>query len=321
MEKNHNKMKNIYNLNRCFAGKIFVVTLATLLIFTAYSAANIQNPESMTLLKNQGKSIVWDVTIQCNNPGGQNDYVVFGEAPDAHDGPPADSYDVVKPPAPQPSYIRAWFNDNLTVPFNTLWKDYRHYPASYKVWNLTVQWMPSSGSSPTTITLSWNTAEVDESEYTTVNLCTEAGGILQNMLVNSTYIFSCPAYVPQNFKIFCTVGGNTPPVFSSPSPANGSTGNLLSLSWSIPINDPEGDQFSWTIQCSNGQTNSGTGATNGTKSLALTGLTYSTTYKVWVNATDPTGSGLYTRKWYYLYHKSKSSASVWITNPCKWFDQ
>jgi hypothetical protein len=28
-------------------------------------------------------SIVWDVTLSCTNLGGQNDYVVFGEAPDA----------------------------------------------------------------------------------------------------------------------------------------------------------------------------------------------------------------------------------------------
>jgi hypothetical protein len=91
---------------------------------------------------------------------------------------------------------------------------------------------------------------------------------------------------------------NQPPVFGSPTPSNGSTNQPLSLTWSIPINDPEGDLFSWTIQCSNGQTNSGTGASNGTKSLALSGLAYSTTYKVWVNATDPTGSGLYTRRWY-----------------------
>jgi hypothetical protein len=89
-----------------------------------------------------------------------------------------------------------------------------------------------------------------------------------------------------------------PPVFGTPSPTNGSTNNPLSLTWSIPINDPEGDMFSWTIQCNNGQTNSDTGASNGTKSLALSGLAYSTTYKVWVNATDPGGSGLYTRRWY-----------------------
>jgi hypothetical protein len=95
-----------------------------------------------------------------------------------------------------------------------------------------------------------------------------------------------------------TTKASTPPVFGTPSPLNGSTGNPSSFTWSIPINDPEGDLFSWTIQCSSGQTNSATGATNGTKTLSLTGLPYSTTYKVWVNATDPGGSGLYTRRWY-----------------------
>ena len=91
---------------------------------------------------------------------------------------------------------------------------------------------------------------------------------------------------------------NSPPVFGTPSPANGSSGNPLSFTWSIPINDPDSNTFSWSIQCSNGQTNSGTGATNGTKTLSLSGLTLSTTYTIWVNATDPGGSGLYTRKWY-----------------------
>jgi hypothetical protein len=93
-------------------------------------------------------------------------------------------------------------------------------------------------------------------------------------------------------------GGNQPPIFGTPTPINASANNLISFTWSIPINDPEGNTFEWTIQCSNGQVNSGTGASNGTKSLSLTGLGYSTAYKVWVNATDPTGSGLYTRRWY-----------------------
>ena len=65
---------------------------------------------------------------------------------------------------------------------------------------------------------------------------------------------------------------NLPPIFVLPSPVNGSTNNPLSFTWNIPINDPEGNLFSWTIQCSNGQTNSGTGASNGTKTLALSGL-------------------------------------------------
>jgi hypothetical protein len=108
-----------------------------------------------------------------------------------------------------------------------------------------------------------------------------------NLWTNKTYHFTTQAPPV-----------NDPPLITNPIPANSSTNNPLSLTWSISINDPEGDPFSWTIQCNNGQTNSGTTESNGTKSIALSGLTYSTTYTIWVNATDPTGSGLYTRQWY-----------------------
>jgi hypothetical protein len=91
---------------------------------------------------------------------------------------------------------------------------------------------------------------------------------------------------------------NMPPIFGTPTPANGSTNKPLTLPWNIPINDPNGDPITWTIQCSNGQTKTKTGVTNGTRQITLTGLAYSTTYKVWVNATDPTGSNQYTRRWY-----------------------
>jgi hypothetical protein len=98
-------------------------------------------------------------------------------------------------------------------------------------------------------------------------------------------------------------GGNQPPVFGTPTPSNGSTNNSLSFTWSIPIGDPEGNIFSWTIQCSNGQTNNEFDAINWTKTLVVSGLASSTMYTVWVNATDPygsglCGSGLYTRKVY-----------------------
>jgi hypothetical protein len=97
---------------------------------------------------------------------------------------------------------------------------------------------------------------------------------------------------------------NLPPVFGVPSPANNSVNQPLSLTWSIPINDPEGNLFSWTIQCSNGQTTSGSGASNGTKTLSLSGLVHGTMYKVWVNATDPGGSDAFTRKWYLFTTKT-----------------
>jgi len=265
-------------------------------MYNVFSVVNTQDSTTITALKNHGRSIIWDVTLTFNEPGGGYDYTVFGEAPDAHDGPPADSYDVTKPPAPIPPYVRAWFDDNLPAPYNKLWKDYRHYPGTMKVWNLSVQWVPSDGDYPTTVTISWDPTLFDDSEYTVVTLCTNLGVPLKDMLLYNTYIFTCPADTPQSFKIICLV--NHPPAFGTPIPANGSTGNPLSFTWSIPINDPEGNTFSWTIQCNNGQTNSGSGAANGTKTLALSGLAYSTTYKVWVNATDPTGSGLWTRRWF-----------------------
>jgi hypothetical protein len=103
---------------------------------------------------------------------------------------------------------------------------------------------------------------------------------------------------------------NSPPVFGTPTPANGSVGNPLSFTWSIPIDDPDSDTFSWSIHCSNGLTSSGTSATNGTKTLALSELALSTTYTVWVNATDPGGSGLYTRKWYTFTTLSDSTPPI-----------
>jgi len=111
--------------------------------------------------------------------------------------------------------------------------------------------------------------------------------------------------------------GNQPPVFGTPTPSNGSANNPLSFIWSIPVSDPEGNIFSWTIQCSNGQTNSMSDAVNWTKTLALSDLVSSITYTVWVNATDPYGSDLYTRKWYTFTTKQVPAMNVIITKPLK----
>jgi hypothetical protein len=109
---------------------------------------------------------------------------------------------------------------------------------------------------------------------------------------------------------FTTKQPNCPPVFDAPSPVNDSTGNQLNLTWSIPISDPEGDLFSWTIQCSNGQGNNGFNTSKGIKSLVLAKLAYSTTYKVWVNSTDPAGSRLYTHQWYTFTTKQINNPPV-----------
>jgi VCBS repeat-containing protein len=228
----NNKQKTVYNISpyKKHFVKGFIFFLTIILICSMDGTAIIENPTYNTI-QNQDRNIIWDVTLHGNNSAGQNDNVVFGEAPDANDGPPADSYDVVKPPAPIPPYIRLWFNDSLPIPYDTLWKDYRHYPGTTKVWNLTVHWMPSGGSSPTTVTLWWNTAEFNGCEYISVALCTNGGAPLQNMLLNSSYVFSCPAYVPQNFKIICIASSNHPPVANSD---NYSTNEDTVLSVSAP---------------------------------------------------------------------------------------
>jgi len=118
------------------------------------------------------------------------------------------------------------------------------------------------------------------------------GTVLPNVHADSTGIYSLDSQeqTPSD--------GNLPPVFGTPIPNDSSTNNSRNFIWSIPISDPEGNIFSWTIQCSNGQKNSELDAVNWTKTLALSDLAFSMTYTVWVNATDPYGSGLYTKKVY-----------------------
>ncbi len=79
---------------------------------------------------------------------------------------------------------------------------------------------------------------------------------------------------------------NLHPLIGTPSPAPGSIDNPLNLNWSVPISDPEGFGFSWSIECSNGQSISSSESSNGTKTLYLTELAHSTTYIVWVNVSD-----------------------------------
>lgn len=127
---------------------------------------------------------------------------------------------------------------------------------------------------------------------------------LSGLSYAETYTVWVNATDPENSKLYTrewykfTTIANLPPVFGAPSPRNFTTGLSLSLTWRIPISDPEGDLFTWTIQCSNGQKSNGSGAVNGTKNLGLSGLSYAKNYRVWVNVTDPVGSGQYTRAWY-----------------------
>ena len=104
------------------------------------------------------------------------------------------------------------------------------------------------------------------------------------------------------------------PVLSNPTPANGSAVLDSSFTWNIIITEPNGDTFNWTIECSNGQTNSSNDDTNGTKNLSLSGLSWNTEYTVWVNVTN---SYAWTREWFTFIPSNEkiNNISVYVAHP------
>jgi len=223
--------------------KIPVFGIVLLLLMSSLSIASHQNPNAN---EDEGRAIIWDVTLNFNEPGLAYDYTVFGEAPDANDGPPADVYDTAKPPAPIPSYIRAYFNDNIPYPYNNLWKDYRHYPAVTKTWNLSVQWVPADSVSPTTITISWSPSEINNTEYVSIMLCSSGGVPLQNMRTANSYSFICPAFIPFSYKIICIA--NLPPNSpGNPSPSQGAVGVPVNADLGWTCSDPNGDPLTYDV--------------------------------------------------------------------------
>ena len=182
-----------------------MVIFGILLLFTTAIMTTEMNTEA-------ADNVEWELKLDFNESGGAYDYVIFGEAPDANDGPPVDSYDEPKPPAPMPPYIRTWFNDNLAEPYNLILKDYRKHPDNHKTWNLTALWNPLDDNS-TTITISWDNNNITSIEYDSVELYKVGNSDpVSDMLADTSYSFLCPANEVQHFQIICqggTVNGET----------------------------------------------------------------------------------------------------------------
>ncbi|MBU0496817.1 MAG: PKD domain-containing protein [Candidatus Thermoplasmatota archaeon] len=157
------------------------------------------------------RTITWDATLNFAESSGKVDYVVIGEAPDAHDGPPQDTYDMPKAPTPPAPYLRVWLNDNLPNPYSTLLKDYRHGPSISKQWNLTTLWFPNNPTDPpANVTITWEPSTLAQSTYTTIYLTTIENTIVADMVKTTSYTFECPNYTPQTFHIQCSTKNHAP---------------------------------------------------------------------------------------------------------------
>ena len=107
---------------------------------------------------------------------------------------------------------------------------------------------PSDDASPTTVTISWSTAAVDNSEYDEVNLCDVNGNLLKNMLTQSSYTYTASALIITHFKIICHSSTNNPP--NIPSKPSGQTNGKIGqeYSYTTSTTDPDGDQvyYNWS---------------------------------------------------------------------------
>ncbi|GAF97972.1 unnamed protein product, partial [marine sediment metagenome] len=131
---------------------------------------------------------------------GINDSIVFGEAFDASDG--QDSYDVPKPGTPPSPYIYAWFDANLSEPYNKLMRDYRQYPDTSKIWDMYIYLQDSNSSN---ITISWDPSRLNNSEYSFVTLKDVNLNINTNMLLKSNYTYLASNISVRHFQIICSI--------------------------------------------------------------------------------------------------------------------
>jgi hypothetical protein len=95
-------------------------------------------------------------------------------------------------------------------------------------------------------------------------------------------------------------GINNPPTIKYPVPENGTKEIPIDISeLNVIIEDPEGDKIDWTIETQpNIGYGSGYGESNGSKFCDVSNLRQNTTYYWFVNATDPFGSGKFTKKFF-----------------------
>jgi hypothetical protein len=223
------------NGEKYFTRKIFLSILLFSLVISSITILPQHSHADKINLRYTPDDIVWNITLSFSETDGRNDYIIFGESPNATDGVDI-YYDIVNPPAGVSPFLDAYFTTSFSYPYNTLLQEIKVYPDSYEVWNFTVWWTGDD----TFVNISWNSTKFYLSEYETAFLYDDTGALLLDMIDFSTYEFLCPGNGMVNFQI--QVAENKKPLQSNPYPNNNSINierppNELN----ITVEDFEGD--------------------------------------------------------------------------------
>ena len=189
----------------------------------------------------------WEVTLNfVDSVKNKRDTAVFGEAPDANDGTPPDSYDIPKPGIPPAPYLYTYFDAGMAAPYNRLWVDYKTYPGTLdKIWDLYVKADTGLGGT-TDVTITWNKATLATTEYTYIDLYLDSSKIADMIAVNTvTFTVTCGAI--NHLQIKCHVN-QAPVVTDIPDQtiAEGSTFTTISLDAYVSDVDNTDAEMTWT---------------------------------------------------------------------------
>ena len=226
MKKNDEKTKR--------NGIFITILIAAFLLFSSLTIGYTNaSPDTVDLGElnrdfDMSRLALWSCQIDAsvNSQPPQSDYVIFRENTNSTDGPPSDPFDVEDPPGGPGQEINAYLNDNLPVPKHKLIVDSRYGPDEdfYKIFNLTVSWL--FNPNPTQVNLTWDSEDLNFSEYRYVNLTDNTYTFLVNMKNTSKYSFTANANSYNNFHIVC----------EKQAPPDAGVINILSPSGVIPIN-------------------------------------------------------------------------------------
>jgi len=190
------------------------------------------------------------------------------------------------------SWMRAWYS------FTTRSQYVPNPPSSFSATainrtKINLAWTHGTRSDKVYVRYATGDYPADRTSGTYLCNSTDTSLSVDSLSFGTTYYFRAwawnntdAAWSSSYSSASATTSSNHVPSTGTSNPTNGSIGQDLSFTWSISITDSDADCFDWSIVCSNGQSNSGTGASNGTKQLSISGLSYETQYTVWVNATD-----------------------------------